>query len=457
MFLISPIQDLLKKLSSNTGFELNAYPILVLGVLFLVMGYLFMPQAVALALSLALFLAPLWLPGLLIGGAWSVWIVLRQSEYIASQKTILLEIKPPRSLVKTPLAMETFLQGIHHGPGEGNWYNRAIKGQVRPWWSLEIASHEGRVHFYIWTRAGFRRLIESQLYAQYAGAQVVEVPDYTRLISADPDESWAVWGCDFVHTKQDALPIKTYIEYGLDKVQKEPEQIDPLANLIEFMGSLGKGEHLWLQLPIRVHKGEKYGKTFLVKGKKKPYTWQNQAKELVEEIRTETQKEWVDSQGNKQPGFPSPTKGQSEKMAAIERNVSKLAFDVGARGIYLVSKEGKFDSVVISGLTGIFKQFSSAEWNGFAPSGWMTAFEDYPWEIGVDKAKNEVRRKLVESYRRRQYFHQPYYYGAGLKNSMVMSTEELATIFHIPSAGVQSPSLERIQSATSEAPGNLPV
>jgi len=40
---------------------------------------------------------------------------------------------------------------------------------------------------------------------------------------------------------------------------------------------------------------------------------------------------------------------------------------------------------------------------------------------------------------------------------MVMSTEELATVYHIPSHAVETPTLSRIQSATGEAPINLPM
>ncbi len=233
------------------------------------------------------------------------------------------------------------------------------------------------------------------------------------------------------------LGLRLHVEYGLDKVQKEPEQVDPLANLIEFMGSMGKGEYLWLQLIIRVHKGEKYNKR---NKKGKLYTWKDEAQELVSELRRETRDPYVDPvTGEERPGFPSPTKGQSEKIAAIERNVSKLGFDVGARGVYLTKPE-KFDPIMISGLTGIFKQFSSEGWNGFRPHGWMTEFDDYPWEFGVSRLKDRYRRLLIDAYRRRQFFHEPF-----KSDAMVMSTEELATIFHIPSRAVEAPSLLRVQ------------
>jgi hypothetical protein len=84
----------------------------------------------------------LWLPALIIGGAWELWVTLKRSEFIAGQNYILLEVKPPRSLEKTPLAMEAVLSGMHHSPGEATWYKKYVRGAVRPWWSLEIA---GRV------------------------------------------------------------------------------------------------------------------------------------------------------------------------------------------------------------------------------------------------------------------------------------------------------------------------
>jgi hypothetical protein len=327
----------------------------------------------------------------------------------------------------------------------------------------EIASFEGQIHFFIWTRAGFRRIIESQLYAQYPGVQITEAPDYTRLISAVPSE-WSIWGCDFKHTAKDPLPIKTYVEYGLDKVQKEPEQIDPLANLIEFMASIGKGEYLWLQYIIRVHRGEKYGTTpannqsSKLNEAGKPYTWRDEADELVNEIRKKTRDSYIDVfTGEERPGFPNPTKGQSEKMAAMERNVSKLAFDVGVRGIYIARPEN-FVGITIAHLIGLFKPFTTEGWNGINSSGWLKTFDDYPWEIGTEKKKDHYRHEIIEAYRRRQFFYDPFFEGGiSWKEAMVMSTEELATIFHIPSRSIETPSLERIQSATGEAPVNLPT
>ncbi len=423
------------------GVVFEPWPLFLAGVSLMFMSFVFFRYTIAQAVSIAIFLSPLWLPFLVSGAAWFLWITLIRSQFIANQNHILLEIIPPRTIAKTPLAMETVFAGMHHAPGEGNWYKKYIVGAVRPWWSLEIVSLEGRVHFYVWTRAAFRRLIEAQIYAQYPGAQVVEAEDYSRSIAWPDDVD--IWGCEFAHTKPDPYPIKTYVEYGLDKVAKENEQVDPLANLIEFMGSMRKGEYLWLQMIIRVPKWEKYG------GLK---NWKDEAKEIVQKIREDTRSKFVDAEGVEQPGFPNPTKQQIDTMAAIERNVAKLPFDVGIRGIYLARK-GKFDSINISGLVGIFKQFGSEGWNGFFPTRGLTPFEDYPWEVGTSKRKVGAKVELMDSYRRRQYFHEPY----PRPDYMTMSVEELATLYHVPSMAVEAPSLARIQSSTGEAPPNLPT
>ena len=442
---------LLRTLTGKTGVRPQAWPLFFAGLSIMLMATVFAFGMVSTALSIALFLAPLWLPVLIMGATWALWMGWRNSEFIAEQEYVLLEIKPPRSIEKTPLAMEAVIDGLHLDPGESNWYKLYVQGSIRPMWSLELASINGQVHFFIWTRNSFRRQVETQVYAQYPGAQVIEAPDYTRLISGVPGE-WDMFGCDYKHTSPDPYPIKTYIEYGLDKVQKEPEQTDPLANLIEFLGSFGPGEQFWLQIIIRTHKGDKYHK-------RTPsgavHTWRDEASAIIEKIRKDTRSPYIDPMSGKElPGFPNPTKGQAEAMAAIERNIAKQAFDVGIRALYL-AQPGKFNGAVIANMKALFKQFSSQSHNGITWNGarGLLKFDDYPWEWNVGTHKTKERRELLDAYRRRQYFYPPYEWD----DYMVMSTEELATLYHTPSRAVEAPALERIPSSTSEAPANLPT
>jgi hypothetical protein len=198
---------------------------------------------------------------------------------MASLDWIMLEIKLPREITKSPLATETAITGFLQAAGASTVYARNFEGKVPHFGSLEIASIEGVIHFYIRVQRRFRTLMETNFYAQYPTIEIVEAEDYTKLIhfhhlSTDVNfwgmtyrtgASWEPWekgtGKPFPHKdkgkdttykmKADFLPIKTYVDYGLDKDPKEEYKTDPLTQILEAMGSLGKGEHMWYQVLIQ--------------------------------------------------------------------------------------------------------------------------------------------------------------------------------------------------------------
>lgn len=393
-------------------------------------------------LSYVVLSAPLWLPTLLLTFFWKKWVEYVRADFIRKQDYVLLEIRLPREILKSPMAMEAALNGLHQGSGETTFVNRYWEGKTRPWFSLELVSIEGQPHFFIWTRRFFKNLVEAQFYAQYPTIEIHEVPDYTRGVQFDPS-TMSLFGCDFKLTKPDPYPIRTYVDYGLDKDPKEEFKIDPISSVIEYLGSLGKGEQTWIQILIRVNKTErpKKGTLFGKSG------WKDEAEEEIDKIR---KKATPERPGSEFPGFPNPTKGQNDTIAALERSISKPGFDCGIRGIYMATPEA-FNAVNISGLTGVLKQFSSQTLNGFAPTRWLTEF-DYPWQDFRQRRKNKARKGVLEAYKRRSWFHPPFktpYY--------VLNTEELATLYHFPGAAAQTPSLSRIPSTRGEAPPNLPT
>ena len=54
-----------------------------------------------------------------------------QGAFWSKQKRILLEIKLPKEITKSPLAMETFLIGLHQTGREGTWYAKFWEGKTR--------------------------------------------------------------------------------------------------------------------------------------------------------------------------------------------------------------------------------------------------------------------------------------------------------------------------------------
>lgn len=443
------VSGLLHSSHGSGGLHVEARPLIITMLVLIITFFIFDPRQTLHNFNLVIFLAPIWVPVMLSYFAFYRFLESRRAAFIRDQQMMLLELRLPRDTKKTPLAMEVVFGNLNFSSGETTWYKKYWKGGVRPWWSLEMVSLGGQVRFFLWTRAGLRRGVESYFYAQYPGMEIIEAEDYSRLVDPSDKDEWGMFGAEYLPTNKDPYPIKTYVEFGLDKAGTKPEdQIDPMSQLVEFLGSLGPNEQLWFQMVFR-----KTGKEKLGGGK----TWKDEGKELIEGIRkdTITKRTQVDPATGavrETEGFPNPTGGQKATIEAIERNTGKPGFDVGMRVIYM-AKNGHFDASNITFLINMLKPFSTEGWNGFQLAGLFSArFNDYPWEDRGGHHKQHEHENIVEFYRRRSYFHSPY------KGPwMVLSAEELATLFHVPSSTVEAPSLPRIQSATSGAPANLPT
>lgn len=406
---------------------------------------------------------PFWGPLALGFLFWQVWVPYKQTQWNRKQRYILLEIKVPLDVRKSPLAMELFLNALHQTVGESSWYERWAWGKTRAYFSLEIVSIEGRVRFFIWTRAYLRKFVETQLYSQYSTAEVVEVPDYTASAAyMKRGGEWALFAAEFILQKPDPLPIRTYVDYGLDKsITREEEKIDPITPMIEFLGDLGRGEQAWFQFIIRANKGEK--------DKVSQWTrdWQEEGRELIDKFVKETQdrsKRLADSETSFT--FPITTEREKRLIESVSRNISKPGFDCGIRGIY-IAKQNAFNPANIAGLFGSMKSYGFEDLNGFRPRDFTDV--DHPWQEYINipiqkpgsnipffslKGERVVHKRWLyfDAYRRRSWFYPPYE-----RKPFVLNAEELATIYHFPGRVAETPTFGRIESKKAEPPANLPI
>ncbi|MEI6843387.1 MAG: hypothetical protein WCK48_02685 [bacterium] len=385
-----------------------------------------------------------WLPVLLFILAFELWVDWRRAMFFAKQTYILLEIKLPKEIFKSPRAMEFMIAGLNQPFGDGNWFLDWWKGSTRPWFSLEIVSIGGEVHFFIWTRKSYRNAIEANLYSQYPGIEIYEVPDYTLPMSFDP-ATVGMMTCEFGLTKADVFPIKTYVDYGMDKDPKEEYKIDPLTPLIEFFGTLKKGHQAWFQIVVRAHKATDKDP---VTGKLVDLAWAKAAKVEIDKIYEGTKGKKDDATGKEDKGRLL-TDGEMETVKALERSISKPGFDVGMRAIYMAPKD-IFDRSNIGGVIGGITHFNSNNLNAFKPT--IAGSKKYPWIDRKDKVANFEKGVMFDAYKRRQFFYKPYKRGV-----FVLNSEELATVYHFPGGVSATPTFERIGSRKAEAPQNLPI
>ena len=398
----------------------------------------------------------------------TMWHHYRQERFIMGIKWTLLEIQVPRDVIKTPAAMELiFSNAFYHQSKKGFWEQFMI-GAPWLWFSLEMVSIDGRVHFYVRTPSNIRDLVETQIYAQYPQAKVVEVEDYAfKIPDYKKNGDWNMWGCEFKKEKDDVMPIKTYKQVEeMKSGTKEEFKIDPITPIIEYLGALPKGQQVWIQIIIRqniiTYHSHHTGKhvPFLIHAEEhmkeilKPYTKVGKGGGV----------DGGDSMEIRAPGFLDPT------IKVVAANLSQIHFDSGIRMVTLADKrlhsDDSFNNLRRSSRL-IFRQFAQPYSNELARVN-STQF-DAPWSDPTGLALTKVKRRLLNFYRLRTFFHPPLqfsikypamlsmFFPSGKPNLFVLSNEELASLFHFPGMVSETPSFKRIESKIAKPPSNLPI
>jgi len=425
--------------------------------------------------SIVAILGPLIITIVLGWVAWKMWVHYVQQSFISGITWSMLEITPPRDVSRSPRAMELFISNALYHWSEKGGTEQYWQGAVWFWHSLEIASVDGQVKFYIRTPSRIRDLVETQMYAQYPQCQVKDAEDYTLAVDEISKKSaWNLWGCEFKLTRPEVFPLKTYIDYGLDKDPDEEFKVDPISGIVEFFASLKKGEQAWLQLVIRPtkkayhthgtwfkhHDWVKEGELQIMK-QLEPFTGQRKKitneKEFSIEMRS--------------PGF------MDDMIKGAAKKLYKIGFDAGVRVAYVAKKEifplgtrtNNSRNIRL-----IFRQFASPYSNEFTRHNSTQADAYGGWFLLGSGSVMKLANRHLHAFREREFFHLPMRHHLFNKHvvfwpfsmlfnaffhpeTFVLSVEELATLWHFPGQILKVPSLERIESKEASPPPNLPI
>lgn len=384
-----------------------------------------------------------WLPIVFAIFGWYAWRRYLMHKFVLSVEWVYLEIRLAKENLKSPQAMEV-VYSILNQPYESTWWERFKAGFVRTAMSLELVSTEGQVRFVIRVERNFKHLLESSLYAQHVGIEIFEVDDYMLDIDF-PNDDWHIKAWHFALEKEDAYPIMTYVDYGLDKVgDKEEARTDPLASTIEVLSRAGKGEHMWIQIGVQATKRKVHRHGFWFKTS----SWKDDGKELVKKLMAEGKKEMTGKEGQTFTSFPDRSKHLTEVIAAVERNISKPGFDCVLRMMYLAKPEVA-NTPNSRALSNVFKQYDTLHLNKFKFMGGN--MYDFPWQDPTGHRTKWLTEDYFHMFRERTFFRWPH---AGAV--FVLNTEELATIYHLPGGTITTPSLARVASQKAGPPPNLP-
>jgi hypothetical protein len=432
----------------KTLFGAFSGPLIILSGLGM-MYYVFSLLQVDLEPILAIIVAtsPIWLPVTLFYILFEQWQEFSRQNFTINQGRTTLRIKLPQEVFKSPEAMESVFAQIHNPYNPDNLMQAYLDGKHPPTFSFELVSYGGDVRFYVNVPTKkIKNAIEAQLYAQYPGIEVVEEKvDYAAEVQWNPEE-WEIMSFHIGKKENEVLPIKTYIDYGMDKLPKEELKFEPMAPMLEHLGKAKPYERIWIQFLCTPHSKKSFKAGWL----NASGTWEKKAAEKINELmgRDKTRLGTEETESR-----PILTMSERDTIAAIERNVGKYAYEVGIRAMY-IAKAGSFDGEMIGPMLKSFSQYDIIGRNAVGPR-WRTDF-DYNWlSDRSGKKKMKMKKDELEAYKKREYSEAEK--TSKVDTVKIFSTEELATMYHIPGTTVVTPNLSRVESTRKEAPANLPV
>ncbi len=126
------------------------------------------------------------------------------------------------------------------------------------------------------------------------------------------------------------------------------------------------------------------------------------------------------------PVVLSPT--EQRQMEALQGKVSKQNFEVNVR-VAVASSTQENAEVLFHNVVSAFDQFNDPDLNGFVPH--------------ITKPKRELVSLVY-------HYFDP-------KESLVMNTEEITSIFHLPNQFIETPNIRWLGAKQAPAPDNLPA
>lgn len=432
-----PILGWLQGEDFDYGIILIVIAVIIFGV---AISYIDIPQSEALTLLIAT--SPVWLPFFSVLVFFNIWMQYVGRAFVVKNGRATIRIHLPQDVLKSPEAMEYVIGQIWNQASPDNLWETYIDGKRPLNYSFEIVSIGGEVRLYMNLPA--RRVkdaAETMLYSQYPGIEIETEPvDYAAEVPFDsPDHEVMVFHMG--KKKGQEFPIKTYIDYGLDKLPKEEEKLDPMTPMLEFMSRIKSYERMYVQIICLPHRDYSFknGSPFT-----KVPKWDGGVKKEIENLMNSR------STAGDFESTPRLTPGERSTIESMERNVEKYAYETAIRWVYITEK-GKFNGDYISPMIRTFSQYDMIGRNEIGVR-WRTDF-NYNWFADpFDTRKRALKIQEMKEYKMRKYYNK-----AQSDNRKVFTTEELATMFHVPGQVATTPTLGRISSMRSQAPSNLPI
>lgn len=309
-------------------------------------------------------------------------------------------------------AAETFFSAIGGLKAEGGFmkwlYGRGDE------FSFEIVMDDGLIKFFVAVPKDMQDLLTQQLSSSYTDAAIEVVEDYNIF-----EPTGVILGSYLTFKRENAFPIKTYKK--LDK--------DPLNAITNVLARIPDDEGAAFQFVVRSAKGSWRSRGVAIASR------MQQGMKLEEAIAGKKKGETLSMLGMGKSESEQPQKDyrlspqEEEIVKGLEEKASKAGMEVCIRLVSSAKNAGAAQSTMANML------------NAFAQ------YNVYQYGNSFQKKVPGSNKKLVE-----QFIHRIF----DEKHKIVLNTEEMASLWHLPLPWTDTPNIKWLGARTAPAPSAVP-
>ena len=289
-----------------------------------------------------------------------------------------------------------------------------------PYIALEIAnpSNSEEISFYMAVPKKFRESIEKQIHSYFPNSLIEKIPDYT-IFSAGSFTAAAIIGLKKSHV----LPVLTYENMNVDPLNE-------ISNALSKLQHEKEGAAIQVVLRPAGNKWRKAGRSVahrMQQGKQLKDAYSSSiaielGKGMVQVIQNKPAEKVLDKEA------VQLTPEEQELVKKIETKSSKAGFKVNIRLLASASSQERADEI-LSQMENSFSQFENHEVNHYI-------------------VKKRIKEKKISfDYIFRNFDEE---------NSVILSTEEIASIFHFPISTTETPKIKWLKAGAAPPPLNIP-
>jgi len=306
---------------------------------------------------------------------------------------------------------------------------RGLKGLLKTrddHFSFEIVSHKGQIFFYIGVPINNVHFFQERIQAVYPDAEITEIEDYNIFSPQD-----TVIGARMTLKENYVFPLKTYKNI----------EIDPLDSLTNSLTKLSKEDGAVIQLITRSAHRRWHTKSSIFtrtvsKGKSIAYAKKLSGMRGVFGILSV----WFGGSG----GFFQTTKKddplkktdenvqlsqmENEMIKGVEEKNSKAGLDVNLR-IIVSSHNEALAKTYLDNIINSFSQYNLYQYGNSL------------------RSSRGAQNLLINDFIYRNFNE---------KHKLILNTEELASLYHLPLSSTSTPNISWLEAKTAVAPSNMP-